>query len=180
MRGGDGGGLGGSAGEGDPAEDAAPLPWGPTGAWGQTMLSASTLVLSGLGGPLAPLMPRTGALPSELHLLAMGWSLLGTQWPHPGWAVAETPQLVLTLRMLLTPGTAGGSPPPQGARSTGRLLVGRGWRLEHPFPWSSHTVQAEYHGWGERGPLGGGHPGAVVSPQWAPNIPARDIAQWGN
>lgn len=68
------GGLGGSAGTGDPAEDAIlslQAPW----CW---------VVLVG-GGALAPLMSHTGASLSELHLLPVGWCPLGTQWPHPGW-----------------------------------------------------------------------------------------------
>lgn len=68
------GGLGGSAGTGDPAEDAIlslQAPW----CW---------VVLVG-GGALAPLMSHTGASLSDLHLLPVGWCPLGTQWPHPGW-----------------------------------------------------------------------------------------------
>lgn len=49
-------GGGGSANAGDPAEGAASPPWGPMGAWKPAMLTASTLVLRGLGrgGQLHP------------------------------------------------------------------------------------------------------------------------------
>lgn len=167
------GGLGGSAGTGDPAEDAIlslQAPW----CW---------VVLVGGGGTCTPnvahwsFAQRPPSAPRGLvpagHPVAP--SRLGL----------APPELVLALGMLLPSSTAGGSSPPpappqQGGRSTGRLLVGMGWRLEHPFPRSSSTVRAECHGWGKRGPLGGGHLDAALSPCWAPNVPDRDVAQWGN